>query len=53
LWVGTAVLGAGSLIAAAFPFSTRATAAAHGAAEAAAAQASGARGAGELVGGTA
>jgi EmrB/QacA subfamily drug resistance transporter len=36
LWVGTAVLAAGSLIAAAFPFSTRATAAAHGAAEAAA-----------------
>ncbi len=34
LWVGTAVLGAGSLVAAAFPFSTRATAAAHGAAEA-------------------
>jgi len=53
LWVGTAVLGAGSLIAAAFPFSTRATAAAHGAAEAAGTQASGARGAGELVGGTA
>jgi EmrB/QacA subfamily drug resistance transporter len=38
LWVGTAVLGAGSLVAAAFPFSTRATAAAHGAAEAAVAQ---------------
>jgi EmrB/QacA subfamily drug resistance transporter len=37
MWVGTAVLGAGALIAAAFPFSTRATAAAHGAAEAAAA----------------
>jgi EmrB/QacA subfamily drug resistance transporter len=36
LWVGTAVLAVGSLIAAAFPFSTRATAAAHGAAEAAA-----------------
>jgi EmrB/QacA subfamily drug resistance transporter len=35
LWVGTAVLAAGALIAAAFPFSTRATAAAHGAAEAA------------------
>jgi EmrB/QacA subfamily drug resistance transporter len=40
LWVGTAVLGVGSLIAAAFPFSTRATAAAHGAAEAAASPAS-------------
>jgi predicted MFS family arabinose efflux permease len=53
LWVGTAMLGAGSLIAAAFPFSTRATAAAHGAAEAGGTQASGARGAGELVGGTA
>jgi EmrB/QacA subfamily drug resistance transporter len=37
MWVGTAVLGGGALIAAAFPFSTRATAAAHGAAEAAAA----------------
>jgi EmrB/QacA subfamily drug resistance transporter len=37
LWVGVGVLGAGSLSAAAFPFSTRATAAAHGAAEAAAA----------------
>jgi EmrB/QacA subfamily drug resistance transporter len=36
LWVGVAVLGAGSLIAAVLPFSTRATAAAHGAAEAAA-----------------
>ena len=37
MWAGTAVLGGGALIAAAFPFSTRATAAAHGAAEAAAA----------------
>jgi MFS family permease len=51
LWVGTAVLGAGALIAAAFPFSTRATAAAHGAAEAAASDA--AARTGELLGGTA
>jgi len=35
LWVGAAVLAAGSAVAAALPFSTRATAAAHGAAEAA------------------
>jgi hypothetical protein len=45
------VLAAGALVAAAFPFSTRATAAAHGAAEAAASDA-GAR-TGELLGGTA
>jgi len=51
LWVGTAVLGAGALVAAALPFSTRATAAAHGAAEAAARDA-GAR-SGDLLGGTA
>ena len=38
LWVGTAVLGAGALVATLLPFSTRATAAAHGAAEAAAAE---------------
>ncbi len=36
MWVGTAVLGAGALIAAVLPFNTRATAAVHGAAEAAA-----------------
>jgi hypothetical protein len=34
MWVGAAVLGAGALIAAVLPFSTRASAAAHAAAEA-------------------
>jgi hypothetical protein len=34
MWVGVAVLGAGALIAAALPFSTRAAAASHAAAEA-------------------
>ena len=42
MWVGTAVLAAGALIALAFPFSTRATAQAHAEAEAEAAGAAGA-----------
>jgi EmrB/QacA subfamily drug resistance transporter len=48
LWVGVAVLGAGALIAAVLPFSTRATAAEHGAAQAAA-HAAGGGAAAELV----
>jgi hypothetical protein len=39
MWVGVAVLAAGALIAAVFPFSTRASAAEHAAAEAAGAEA--------------
>jgi EmrB/QacA subfamily drug resistance transporter len=48
MWVGTAVLAAGAVIAAVFPFSTRASAAEHAAAAATAGGASRA-GAGELV----
>ena len=51
LWVGAAVLAAGALIAAVFPFSTRASASAHAAEEAATAAAEEYRG--ELAGATA